>query len=93
MKALVDRLSNELSAKYVHYIETLLVDLWSEAGFIEFRCGFTLRRDHQRRQFTLKLPALAGETQAERDVLIAVIFEQIEELIDTAIADHCVAAN
>ncbi len=93
MKALVDRLSQELSARYVHYLETLLVDIWSEEGFIEFRCGFSLRRDHQLRRFTLKLPALAGETQAERELLIVVIFEQIEELVDEAIAECRVDAN
>lgn len=93
MKALVDRLSAELSERYVHYLETFLVDLWSEAGFIEFRCGFTLRRDHELRRFTLKVPALAGDTDAERELLIVVIFEQIEELIDKAIAERRVAAN
>jgi hypothetical protein len=93
VKALFDRLSQELSAKYVHYVETLLVDLWSDAGFIEFRCGFTLRRDHELRNFTLKLPALAGETDAEREILIAVIFEQIEELIDDAIAERRTDTN
>ena len=46
MQDLVDRLSAELSNKYLTYIETFMVDLWSEDGFIEFRCGFTLRSDH-----------------------------------------------
>lgn len=40
MKALVDRLSADLSERYVQYLDTFLVDLWSEEGFIEFRCGF-----------------------------------------------------
>ena len=86
MKALVDRLSAELSSKYVQYIETFMVDLWSEAGFIEFRCGFCLRRDHQLHRFTLKVPAVAGETDAERELLIVAIFDEIEELVDKAIA-------
>lgn len=93
MKELVDRLSAELSERYIQYLETFLVDLWSEAGFIEFRCGFTLRRDHELRRFTLKLPAVAGETDGERGLLIVVIFEQIEELIDKAIAERKVDAN
>ena len=93
MKALVDRLSAEIEAKYVHYVEALLVDLWSEAGFIEFRCGFALRRDHELRRFTLKIPALAGDTDDERALLIVVIFEQIEQLIDEAIAERRVDAN
>lgn len=54
MKALLDRLSANLSAKYIQYIETFMVDLWSDAGFVEFRCGFCMRRDHEQHQFTLR---------------------------------------
>jgi hypothetical protein len=93
MKAVVDRLSEELANRYLPYIETLLVDLWSERGVIEFRCGFTLRCDHALRQFTLKLPADDGETDAERELLIIVIFEQIEQLIDEAIAEPKTGVN
>ena len=52
MKATVDRLSAELTDKYVHHLDTFMVDLWSEAGFIEFR-----RSDHLLRRFKLKVPA------------------------------------
>lgn len=93
MKALVDRLSNALADKYLPYIEALLVDLWSENGLIEFRCGFTLRRDHTLRQFTLKLPADEGETDGERELLIVVVFEQIEQLIDEAITEAKTEVN
>lgn len=44
MKALVDRLSVEFSERYVKYLETFMVDLWSEGGFVEFRAGYSLRR-------------------------------------------------
>ena len=88
MKALVDQLSAELSDRYVQYLETFMVDLWSEAGFIEFRCGYTLRRDHELRTFTLKMPATIGETDAERKMLIAIIFEEIEAILDEAIAEN-----
>ena len=93
MKALVERLSAELSDRYIQYLETFMVDLWSEAGFIEFRCGFTLRRDHELRTLTLKVPAAIGKTDAEREVLIAVIFEEIEGRVDSAIAEHKVVSN
>ena len=93
MKATVDRLSAELTSRYVLYLETFLVDLWSEAGQIEFRFGFTLRSDHQLRQFTLKVPALAGDTDGERDLIIVIIFEQIEDMIDEAIAERRVTVN
>lgn len=70
MKALVDRLSAELSDRYVQYLETLMVDLWSEAGLIEFRVGYAPRRDHKLRSFTVKVEADAGETDREREVFI-----------------------
>lgn len=57
------------------------------AGFIEFRCGFTLRSDHILRRFKLKVPAVEGDTDGERNVIIAIIFEQIEDVIDKAIAE------
>jgi hypothetical protein len=93
MQAVVDRLSNELSDKYLSYLKAFLVDLWSEAGFVEFRCDFTLRRDHTLRQFTLRVPAVIGETDGEREVLIIVVFEQIEQMIDEAIAESKTEVN
>ena len=93
MKATVDRLSAELTERYIHYLETFLVDLWSEAGFIEFRCGFTLRSDHLLRRFKLKVPAVDGDTDGERNLIIAIIFEQIEDVIDKAIAENRTATH
>ncbi|MCR6671483.1 hypothetical protein [Devosia ginsengisoli] len=93
MKELVDRLSAELSAKYIQYLETFMVDLWSDAGFVEFRAGFSLRRDHLLRSFTVKVEADAGQTDEERELLIVVVFDEIEEQIDMAIADGMVDAN
>lgn len=93
MKALVDRLSAELTAKYVHYLETFMVDLWSDRGFIEFRAGYSLRRDHELRSFTVKVDADSGQTDAERELLVIVVFDEIEEQIDLAIADSRVDAN
>jgi hypothetical protein len=70
-----------------------MVDLWSERGFIEFRAGYSLRRDHQLRSFTVKVEADSGQTDAERELLIVVVFDEIEEQIDLAIAGNRVAAN
>ena len=93
MKALVDRLSAELTSKYVHYLETFMVDLWSDRGSIEFRAGYSLRRDHQLRSFTVKVDADFGQTDAEREFLVIVVFDEIEEQIDLAIVDNRVDAN
>ena len=93
MKALVDRLSAELTSRYVQYLETFMVDLWSDRGFIEFRAGYSLRRDHQLRSFTVKVHADSGQTDAERELLVIVVFDEIEEQIDLAIADSKVDAN
>lgn len=93
MKALVDRLSAELTSRYVQYLETFMVDLWSDRGFIEFRAGYSLRRDHRLRSFTVKVDADSGQTDSERELLIIVVFDEIEEQIDMAIADSTVDAN
>jgi hypothetical protein len=93
MKALVDRLSAELADQYIQYLETFLVDLWSDHGFVEFRAGYTLRRDHVLRSYTVKVEADAGQTDAERELLIMVVFDEIQEKIDLAIADNKVDAN
>ena len=93
MKALVDRLSAELTSRYVQYLETFMVDLWSDRGFIEFRAGYSLRRDHRLRSFTVKVDADSGQTDSERELLIIVVFDEIEEQIDMAIADSTVDAT
>ena len=94
MKVTVDRLSAELTERYLHYLDTFMVDLWSEAGFIEFRCGFTLRSDHLLRHFKLKVPAIDGDTDGERNLIIVIIiFEQIEDIIDKAIAENRTATQ
>ena len=92
IKALVDRLSGELSSRYVPYLDGFHVGLWSEAGNIEFRCTFALH-DEEQRDFTIKVPAVAGETDGERELLIVVVFEEIEHMIDTAIAERLAGMN
>ena len=93
MKAMIERLSADLSERYVLYIETLLVDLWSDAGRIEFRCGFSLRSDHVLRQIDIKLPADVADNDSERLALIHVVFEELEEQIDIAIAESKSSAH
>ena len=93
MDALVDRLSAELTSTYVQYLETFLVDTSIQAGLIEFRCGFSLRRDHKLRQFTLEIPEMSHETDGERELVVVAIFDEIEELIDKAIAERGTATN
>jgi hypothetical protein len=93
MKALVDRLSVDLGSRYGHYLETFRIDLWSDAGFIEFRSRFALRRDHLPRSYTVKVEADAGETDGERKLLIVVVFDEIREALDLVIADEKALVN
>lgn len=93
MKELVDRLSAELSERYIQYLETLMVDLWSDHGFVDFRARYTLRRDHVLRSYAVRIEADTGQTDAERELLILVVFDEIQERIDMAIADNKVDAN
>lgn len=39
MQAYVDELSSALIERYKLYLQTFLLDLWSERGMIEFRFG------------------------------------------------------
>ena len=93
MKALVNRLSDAISTRYVNYLETFMVDLWSSDGLIEFRCGFSLRSDHVLQSLVVKLPAASGTSDAEREALTIAVFEELETQIDLAIASDRVAAN
>lgn len=67
--------------------------VWSENGSIEFRAGFSLRSDHHLRSFTVKVGADAGPSDDERELLLIMVFDEIEEQIDLAIADNMVSAN
>jgi len=93
VKAMVDSLSARLTSRYILYVETLLVDLWSADGFIEFRAGFTLRSDHILHDMTVKVPATSATNDVEREAIIVAIFEEIEAAIDDAVAGNRVAAN
>ena len=88
MKAQVDRMATELLERYRHYLSDLDVGLWSDAGFIEFRCTFRLRRDACVNGFTLGLLADSAETDAERAILIAGVFALIEKHLIEAIEDR-----
>ena len=92
IKAHVDRLSSELSSRYQHYLEVFHVGLWSEAGNVEFRCSFALH-DEEPREFTITVPAVAGETDGERELLIVVVFEEVEHMIDMAISERQAGMN
>lgn len=93
MKAYVDKLSADLIEQYKLYVETFMVDLWSDYGFIEFRVGYALRSDHQLRSAVFKVKATEATNDVERRVVIAALFMEIEDHIDEAIASQVVAAN
>ncbi|GEM_PF-875962 len=93
MKAYVDKLSANLIEQYKLYIETFMVDLWSDHGLIEFHVGYALRSDHKMRNFVIKVEAAEAINDVERRAVIAAIFVEIEDAIDEAIADQTVEAN
>lgn len=93
MKVYIDMLSESLIDQYKLYLETFMVDLWSDHGFIEFRTGFALRSDHKLRDFVIKVEASEAINDVERRAVIAAVFVEIEAAIDAAIADEVVAAN
>lgn len=86
MKAYIDGLSDYLVERYKLYIETFLIDLWSEAGIIEFRVGYALRRDHKLRSFVLKVRASSAVTGEERRAIVDALFAEIEDQLDELIS-------
>ena len=93
MKAYIDKLSANLIDQYKLYIETFMVDLWSDHGLIEFRVGYALRSDHKLRNFVIKVEAAEAINDVERRAILAAIFVEIEDAIDAAIADEMAEAN
>lgn len=93
MQGTIDRLSEQLSERYVVYLDSLLVELVSEGGALEFRCGFALRGDHKLRTCRYGVPAGEWATDAERDTIAAAVFEELEHFIDEAIAEQLQDAN
>lgn len=93
MKAYVDRLSSTLIEQYKIYVETFMVDLWSDQGLIEFRVGFALRSDHKLRSEVFKIEATEAINDVERRAVIAALFMEIEDHIDEAIAGQLEAVN
>lgn len=93
MKAYIDKLSANLVDQYKHYIETFMVDLWSDHGLIEFHIGYALRSDHKLRNLVIKVEATEAINDVERRAVIAAVFMEIEDAIDAAIASQLVEAN
>lgn len=93
MKEYVDSLSSTLVEQYKLYLETFMVDLWSDHGFIEFRVGFALRADHKLRSQVFKIEATEAINDVERRVVIAALFMEIEDHIDETIASQLEAVN
>ncbi|KFL29513.1 hypothetical protein JP75_20815 [Devosia riboflavina] len=93
MREYVDRLSTTLIGQYKLYVETFMVDLWSDLGLIEFRVGFSLRVDHKLRSFAVKIDAAEAVNDVERRAVIAAIFLEIEDHIDEAIAATLLELN
>jgi hypothetical protein len=93
MQAYVDGLSEYLIERYKLYIETFIVDLWSEDGMIEFRVGYALRRDHKLRSVVLKVGANEAVNEDERRAVIDALFLEIEDQLDEAITLNRVELN
>lgn len=93
MKAYIDRLSSTLIEQHKIYVETFMVDLWSDQGLIEFRVGFALRSDHKLRSEVFKIEATEAINNVERRAVIAALFMEIEDYLDEAIAGQLEAVN
>lgn len=85
MQDYIDRLSDALIDRYKLYLETFLVDLWSENGQIEFRFGYALRRFSKLNTRVFRVDASSALTIAERLAIVDAMFFEIEDHIDETI--------
>lgn len=85
MQTYIDKLSNVLIERYKLYLETFMVDFWSEQGLFEFRFGYSLRRDSKLHTRMIKLGAKEALTTAEYLAVVDAIFAEIEDHIDETI--------
>jgi hypothetical protein len=86
VEPLVEELTTELSARYVQYVETLLIDLNTEENAAEFKVGFSLRSDHELRQVTIKATSDLDDEELGQEAMVRAVFEEIETFIDQAVA-------
>lgn len=93
MQAFIDELSSELTERYKLYLETFLLDLWSEDGMIEFRFGYTLRRARKLHTRVFKVGAEGALTTAERLAVVDALFIEIVDYIDETIAETLAELN
>lgn len=93
MQSYIDQLSSELTERYKLYLETFLVDLWSEDGRIEFRFGYSLRRDSKLHTRVFKVDAQDALNTTERLAVVDAMFIEIVDHIDETIAATLVELN
>jgi hypothetical protein len=93
MQEYIDGLSSTLIERYKLYLQTFLVDLWSEGGLIEFQFGYSLRRDSKLHTRTFKVGAREALTSGERLAIVEAMFAEIEDHIDETISATLVELN
>lgn len=93
MQSYIDQLSSDLTERYKLYLETFLVDLWSEDGRIEFRFGYSLRGYSRLHTRVFKVGAKDALNTAERLAVIDALFMEIVDHIDETIAATLVELN
>ena len=93
MQAYVDELSSALIERYKLYLQTFLLDLWSERGMIEFRFGYSLRSDSKLHTRTFTVGAQEALTTPERLAVVDAMFAEIEDHIDETISGTLLELN
>lgn len=86
MGQLVDRLTAELTKRYLQHVETLVVDFRMEDGQAVLWLGFSLRSDHILRQLTLQADVDADHHELSQALIVKGMFQEIGAAIDLALA-------
>lgn len=93
MQAYIDELSGVLTERYKLYLQTFMVDLWTEHGLIEFRFGYSLRRDSKLHTRLFEVGAEAGLSPSEHLAIVDAMFAEIEDHIDETISQTLFELN
>jgi hypothetical protein len=76
----------ELRRAYANDCDVMIAGVSNDAGGLELRCAFTLRRDHKLRMSVFEMPAVGATNELSRARQIVEAFAGFRAAIDGEIA-------
>jgi len=86
MQTYIEQISSTLIERHEIYVQIFMVHLWNERVMIEFRFGYSLRRDSKLHARIVKVGAQEALTSSERRATADAMLAEIEDHIDETIS-------